>query len=70
MTDLRRRFSELLGLHALGDLGWPVIGVDEVVDVTAEPQRELEVLLRDCAHARSNSAAWPWPTPTQSVARP
>ena len=64
----RGRLARLLGLDAPGELLRTVVGVDELVVVPAEPQGELEVAL-DGAH-RSNSAAWPWPTPTQSVARP
>ena len=67
--DVGRR-EELLGVHALLDLRRAEVRVDETVDVAAEPEAELEVALRDVAHVRSNSAAWPWPTPTQSVASP
>ena len=62
--------AQLLGLDPLFDLGRPVVGVDKPVDVAAEPQAELEVASGNVAHARSNRAACPWPTPTQSVASP
>jgi hypothetical protein len=65
-----RRLTRLLGLDALRDLRGSVVGVDEIVEMLAETKRELEVLLGGLAHERSKRAAWPWPTPTQSVARP
>ena len=64
----RRRFGERLRVDPLLDRRVAVVGVDEPVDVPPEAQAELDVRLGD-AH-RSKSAAWPWPTPTQSVARP
>src|SRR5215471_12131180 len=65
----RARIAELLGIDALLDLRGAVVGVDQTVDVPSEAQAELDVLDRDVAH-RSNRAACPWPTPTQSVASP
>ena len=64
------RVAELLGLDPLFDLRRPVVGVDEPFDMATEPQAELEVASGNVAHARSNRAACPWPTPTQSVASP
>ena len=72
--ELARVGEEALGLeNRLGrdpplERRRPVVEVDEVGLVPAEPQRELEVALR--VRHRSKSAACPWPTPTQSVARP
>src|SRR5436190_8754523 len=40
----------------------------EAVDIPTESDREVGVSLSGVQ--RSKSAAWPWPTPTQSVARP
>jgi hypothetical protein len=72
--ELARRGGEALGLearlvrHPPLELRRPVVEVDEVGLVPAEPQRELEVALR--VRQCSKSAACPWPTPTQRVASP
>ena len=56
----RRRVRRLLGIHLLLELGRPVVGVDEAVDVTAKPQAEDEVPLEDvhepilCVYRRSH----------------
>src|SRR5919197_2135510 len=63
-----RRLDERLVLDPLPELCRPVVGVDELRLVPAEPQPELEVALG--VRHRSKSAAWPWPTPTHRVASP
>ena len=64
----RGRRAWLFGLDRSRELGRPVVGVDESVDVAAEPKPERQIPLDD--RHRSKSAAWPWPTPTHIVATP
>ena len=66
----KRQIVGILGFHLLGDLRRAVVGVDELVEMLPEAEREPEVLLGCLAHERSKRAACPCPTPTQSVARP
>jgi hypothetical protein len=63
-----REVARLLRVDAPRPLLGAVVGVDEVVVVLPEPQAELDVAPGWAQ--RSNSAAWPCPTPTQSVASP
>ena len=50
--------ASALARHPVGEGGWAVVGVDEAVDVTAEPQPQLEVAIdrrraaRSARHAR------------------
>jgi hypothetical protein len=60
--------ERLLLFHTRSRLRRPVVGLDQLVDVLPDAQAELEVALDD-VH-RSNNAACPCPTPTQSVASP
>ena len=64
------RRDDVLRIHLILQLGRPVVGVDEPLDVPAEPQSELQVTLGRRHDGTSNSAACPWPTPTHIVATP
>src|SRR5581483_1454757 len=64
------RVRDRLRVDLLLQLGRAVVRIDEPVDVAPEPQAEEDVVLCEAHAARSNSAACPWPTPTQSVASP
>ena len=43
VCDERSRWGELLRVHLCGELGRPVVGVDEAVDVAAEAEAEQDV---------------------------
>jgi hypothetical protein len=55
--DKRRRVDRRLGAGGGGKLGRPVVGVDDPVDMPADPQPQAEVALDSWLHPASLRAA-------------